>query len=101
MPGDPRECRERAARCLELAAEAVNDGIKQTFLRIAKHWQLLAEELERARSVLDDEKGAIKFSVKKRRNTKPRLRKARKKSNVQAGVTQTKRANGREAWSLG
>jgi hypothetical protein len=100
MPGDPRECRERAARCLELATEAANEGIKQTFLRIARHWQILAEELERAKSILDDEKGTIRISLKKRRKTKPKSGKARKKRKFHAGVARTKRANGLPTWGL-
>src|ERR1700674_3798496 len=67
MPGDPKECRERAAHCLELAASSANEGIKKMFLNIAKHWQMLAEELEHTKSILDDEKGAVKFSRKKPR----------------------------------
>jgi hypothetical protein len=100
MRDDPRECRDRAARRLELAAEAANEGIKQTFLNIAKHWQILAEELERAKAILDDEKGAIKLRVKKRRGKRPSSGKLRRKSKSAGGAVRRKRANDEAMWSL-
>jgi hypothetical protein len=84
MPGDPRECRKHAARCLELAASSANEGIKQTFLNIAKHWQMLAEELERHKTILDDEKGTLKFNRKKRRSKKSGTKKISEKRSRQA-----------------
>ncbi len=53
MPGDPRECRQHAMRCLQLAAEARNDSIKEHFLSLAATWQGLAKQLEKARDLLE------------------------------------------------
>ena len=97
MPGDPKECRERAACCLEFAASESNEGIKQTFLNIAKRWQLLAEELEHAKSILDDEKGTLKFGGKKRQAQKSRTGK-NKRMKKSTGVPRTKRENGENWW---
>jgi hypothetical protein len=97
MPGDPKECRERAARCLEFAASAANEGIKQTFLNIARQWQLLAEELERAKSILDDEKGTLQFSRKKRRAQRSGTGK-NKRIKKSTGILRTKRENGENWW---
>jgi len=47
MPGDPRECRQHAARCAELAAEAKSDGLKQHFINLSRTWEKLAKDLER------------------------------------------------------
>ena len=53
MPGDPRECRQHAMKCLQLAADARNDSIKQHFLSLAATWQGLAKELEKAQQLLE------------------------------------------------
>lgn len=94
MPGDPRECRERAARCLELAAETANEGVKQMLLSIAKQWETLAMELERAKRVLNDEKGAIKIAFKKPRRRKLAAQKRNRKKKAPAAILKSKRANG-------
>jgi hypothetical protein len=46
MPGDPKECRMRAARCAELAATARTPQLKAWFLGLSKQWERLAIELE-------------------------------------------------------
>jgi hypothetical protein len=46
MPGDPKECRMRAARCAELAAAARTPQLKAWFLGLSKQWERLAIELE-------------------------------------------------------
>jgi hypothetical protein len=101
--GDSKEFRERAARCLELAAEAANDSIKQTFLTLARHWQALAEELERTKRILDDEQGAVKLDRRphrRKRAVKAKARKNRvahsKNSKTTRRISKPKsRANGR------
>jgi len=55
MPGDPRECRRHAMKCLQLAAAARNDSIKEHFLSLAATWQGLAKQLEKAQELLDGE----------------------------------------------
>jgi len=100
MPGDPKECRQRAARCLELAAESANDGIKQMFLNIARHWEVLAGELERARSILDDEKGTLKIAAKKKRRRKSARARTRRKPGKSARAARPKRMSSEAGWGL-
>lgn len=52
MPGDPRECRQRALRCAQLASETNNDQLKAHFLNLSKTWESLANELERTKSLM-------------------------------------------------
>jgi hypothetical protein len=42
MPGDPKECRERAKRCWALAAEARNPVLKESLVDLAQGWTVLA-----------------------------------------------------------
>jgi hypothetical protein len=53
MPGDPKECRERAKRCMELAAATDNAALKQSLLDLANKWTRLADDLEATRRMLD------------------------------------------------
>jgi hypothetical protein len=46
MPGNPRECREHAARCAELAVTARTSQMRITFLELAKNWENLAIQIE-------------------------------------------------------
>jgi hypothetical protein len=52
MPGDPKECRQRALNCMLLAKEATTEKLKQTFLNLAQSWTRLAVELEDAGMLL-------------------------------------------------
>jgi hypothetical protein len=53
MPGDPKECREQAKRCLELASEAPPSSLaKARFEDLAKTWIRLATDLEHAEALL-------------------------------------------------
>ena len=45
MPLDPRECRERAKRCLQLAAETTDPNAQEILTTSAQRWQRLASEL--------------------------------------------------------
>ena len=45
MPFDPRECRERAKRCLQLAAETTDPNAQEILTTSAQRWQRLASEL--------------------------------------------------------
>jgi hypothetical protein len=52
MPGDPRECRQRALTCTEMAETAATpDGL--TCLHLADTWIRLAAELEGALAFLN------------------------------------------------
>ena len=48
MPGDPKECRSRAQRCLELADKARTPEGRKIFLRLVDQWDHLAKELDHA-----------------------------------------------------
>ena len=50
MPGNPRECRENAARCAELAVTAKAKRLKVMLVKLSRSWERLAVDLE---SVLD------------------------------------------------
>jgi hypothetical protein len=51
MPGNPRECREHAANCRDLAQSASGPA-RETFLNLAATWEGLASELESAQMFL-------------------------------------------------
>lgn len=60
MPGDPRECRQHAMRCAELAANVKDVDFKATYLALAKQWEMFAAELEEAETTLKElNEGAI------------------------------------------
>ena len=46
MPGDPRQCRLYATRCLVLAKRARKPEARQVFTEMAKTWNRLAAEAE-------------------------------------------------------
>jgi hypothetical protein len=46
VPGDPRECREHALRCAELATTAKTERLKMLFLNLSMSWERLALSLE-------------------------------------------------------
>ena len=46
MPGDPKQCREQAKRCLELAHETTNPALKDSLADIAGQWMRLATDLD-------------------------------------------------------
>ena len=52
MPGDPKECRQRALNCLLLAKEATTEQAKKRFLELAQAWTKLAAELEDTEALL-------------------------------------------------
>jgi len=53
MPGDPKECRDNAKDCLELAAKAQSRLAKERWEELAQTWLRLATSLERDQVVLD------------------------------------------------
>ena len=53
MPGDPKECREHAKRCLELAEAAPSLISKIRFEGLAHTWLRLANDLEHAKALLE------------------------------------------------
>ena len=55
MPGDPKECRQHALRCMQLASEAKSEHAKGRFLDLAATWIKLAKDLEDARDLLKGE----------------------------------------------
>jgi len=46
MAGNPRECKQRAMKCLQLAAGTKDESLKEKLIGLAAAWQSLAKELE-------------------------------------------------------
>jgi hypothetical protein len=53
MPGDPKECRQHAERCAELARLASTPEDRDTFLSLQMTWIRLAMELDQARALIE------------------------------------------------
>jgi hypothetical protein len=53
MPGDPRECRQHAVRCAELATNVKNDEFREAYLALSKQWEMFAVELEGAEAMVN------------------------------------------------
>jgi hypothetical protein len=52
MPGDPKECREHAKHCLELAAQTASPLAKARFEDLAQTWARLATDIERTKALV-------------------------------------------------
>jgi hypothetical protein len=46
MPDDPDECRMRAHRCIEVAADTADPDLKKKFTDLAEKWNQLATDIE-------------------------------------------------------
>ena len=53
MPGDPKECREHAKRCAELAKVATTPEARDQFLSLQMSWIRLAADLDNAEALID------------------------------------------------
>jgi hypothetical protein len=53
MPGDPKECREHARRCAELARTAASPEAREHFTSLQKSWTRLAAEIESSLAFLE------------------------------------------------
>jgi hypothetical protein len=53
MPGNPKECRQHAERCAELARLASTPEGRETFLSLQMNWVRLAAELDQAASLVN------------------------------------------------
>jgi hypothetical protein len=53
MPGDPKQCREYAHQCAEMAQRARNPEHRKTLTQLAQAWLGVAAELERSQTLLD------------------------------------------------
>jgi hypothetical protein len=53
MPGDPKECRQRALACVRLAQTSSTPQLREHFASLARTWIRLADDLERARLIVD------------------------------------------------
>jgi len=58
MPGDPKECREHAKNCVELAEHASTAQGRQKFIDLAETWLKLAREIEGVQGFLEAMDGA-------------------------------------------
>jgi hypothetical protein len=52
MPGDPKECRQHARRCAELARSATTPEARDQFLSLQLSWIRLAADLENAQAFI-------------------------------------------------
>jgi hypothetical protein len=52
MPGDARECRRRAARCVALANASKIETEKQRLMALASTWARLADKIERSEAIV-------------------------------------------------
>jgi hypothetical protein len=52
MPGDPKECRQHAERCAELARLATTIEDRNKFLSLQMTWVRLALELDQAGALI-------------------------------------------------
>ena len=64
MPGDPKECRENAKRCLKFAQAARTEAHRKKFERfLAQTWLILATDFEAAEVLLEKwGSGPVTFS---------------------------------------
>jgi hypothetical protein len=53
MPGDPKECRQHAANCMQLAGSATSPNLRRSFIELANHWNNIAAELDDAQSLIN------------------------------------------------
>jgi hypothetical protein len=53
MPGDPRACRENAARCAELAVAAKAKRLKVMLAELSRSWEKLAVDLEKVLDTIE------------------------------------------------
>ena len=53
MPGDPKECREHAKHCQEMADTAQSQFQRVHFEHLAQTWTRLANDLERGKALLE------------------------------------------------
>jgi hypothetical protein len=53
MPGDPKECRQHALNCIELAKTAPSVQARETFANLANTWLRLAADLDASQALLD------------------------------------------------
>jgi hypothetical protein len=54
MPGDPKECREHAKHCQEMADAAQSPLAKARFEDLARTWLRLASDLEHAKALVEN-----------------------------------------------
>ena len=52
MPGDARECRRRATRCVALANASKIETEKQRLMALATTWARLADKVERSEAIV-------------------------------------------------
>jgi hypothetical protein len=53
MPGEPKECRQHALNCVQLAKTAASPQAREEFANLARTWIRLADDLEGTLAFLD------------------------------------------------
>ena len=56
MPGDPKECRQHALNCVQLAKTAASPQAREEFANLGRTWIRLADDLERTLAFLVGER---------------------------------------------
>jgi hypothetical protein len=80
MPGDPKECRQHAERCGELARMIRTIEEREKFQALQMTWIRLAAELERMTALIEAVQELEKQQPIKRRNKKKGAGRSRRKS---------------------
>lgn len=60
MPSDPKECRQRASRCAELAEQTADPELKAVLESLVERWLKLAADLEHAQALRDEREPTLR-----------------------------------------
>jgi hypothetical protein len=77
MPSDPKECRQRALRCTELAEKSTDPELKAVLISLVERWLKLAADLERAQALRDEREprptneGIARFPIRRGQSGAP------------------------------
>jgi hypothetical protein len=91
MQSDPRECRENAARCAELAVAAKAKHLKIVLVELSRSWEKLAIDLENVLDTIEFRDLALRWDV-----LAIQLRRLHRVVN-QHGLRSPRRASARDA----
>jgi hypothetical protein len=63
MRGDPKQCRENALRCADLAHTAKSPKLSMLLVDLSKNWMKMADELEQSQRLVEDYPPDLKKQV--------------------------------------
>ena len=81
MPGDPKQCRQHAERCAELARLASTPEARDQFLSLQMTWIRLASELDQARALIEVTQELEKRNSRSRRGVEKGADRSRRPSS--------------------